>query len=241
MTKSGSTGRTEQIRAAAACALLVALLAGCGGLQPEDAGQALRQGGAATARLKTVSATLKFSKGTISFRTFTLVSATSSVRLPDDSDTIYTVRQQDVQFGLEIVMAGGRVFIHLPFTTLTELTGKDAADIPDLAKLFDPATGLPAVIPNGRNPKYLGVDKVDDVDSHKVEVTYSPDQIHGMLSQLTSAGDVDAIVWIGGSDHLVRKAILSGPFGDNGAASTVEVDMHGFNQAVRIASPAPQP
>jgi hypothetical protein len=224
-----------------AAALAMLLVAGCGGLQPEDPGVALRQGGDALAGLKTVTATLKFTKGTVSFRGFTLVGAKAAVRLPSDSDATYTVRQKDLQIALQIVIAGGHVYLHLPFSAFNEVTGQDAVDIPDLARLFDLKTGLPAVIPAGRNPKYLAVDKADGVDSHKVEATYSAAQVHGMLTQLTSAGDVDAVIWVGGSDHLVRKAILSGPFGDNGTASTVEVDLSGFNAAVSIASPSTSP
>jgi hypothetical protein len=36
---------------------------------------------------------------------------------------------------------------------------------------------------------------------------------------------------------LIRKAVLSGPFGDNGTASSVEVDLSGFNSGVVIATP----
>jgi hypothetical protein len=193
------------------------------------------------ASLKTVTATLKFTKGTVSFRGFTLVGAKAAVRLPSDSDVTYTVRQKDLQISLQIVIAGGHVYLHLPFTSFSEVTGQEAASIPDLAKLFDLKAGLPAVIPAGLNPKYLAVDKVDGVDSHKVEATYTADQIHGMLAQLTSSGDVDAVIWVGGSDHLIRKAVLSGPFGDNGTASSVEVDLGGFNAAVSIASPSSSP
>ncbi|OLC24261.1 MAG: hypothetical protein AUG06_03145 [Actinobacteria bacterium 13_1_20CM_2_65_11] len=227
-------------RLASTCAgaLTVVVLAACGGLQPEDPAQALRDGGAAMAKLKTVHANLKFTKGTVSFRGFTLVAAKTAVRLPADSDTTYTVRQKDVQLALEVIISGGNVYLHLPFSGYNELTGADAADIPDLAKLFDAKSGLPAVIPAGRAPKYVAVEQVDGVDSHKVEATYTTTQIHSMLPQLTSSGDVDAVIWIGGSDHLIRKAVLSGPFGDNGAASSVEVDLSGFDGAVTIATPA---
>lgn len=215
------------------------LTAGCGGLQPVDPAQALRDGGAATAKLKTVKATLTFTKGTVSILGYKLVSATAAVRLPDESDATYTVRQQDVQFALEVVITGGRVFVTVPLLGASEVTGAEAAKVPDLAKLFDPNTGLPAVIPAGRNPSYVKVDSVDGVDSHEVKVTYTGDQVHGMLPQLTSAGDIAATVWIGGSDHFIRKAVLDGNFGDNNAESAVEVDMSGFNQPVAIASPTP--
>jgi hypothetical protein len=217
--------------------MVAVLLASCGGLQPEDPAQALREGGSAVAKLKTVTAALKLTKGTISFIGFTLVNAKASVRLPTESDTVYTVRQKDVQFAVEVIITGSRVYLHIPFTATTEVTGPSAANIPDLAKLFDGKTGLPAVIPAGASPKYLGAEQVDGMDSHKVEATYSASQVHGMLPQLTSSGDVDAVIWIGGSDHLIRKAVLSGLFGDNGTASSVEVDLSAFNGAVMIPSP----
>ncbi|HZK73869.1 MAG TPA: LppX_LprAFG lipoprotein [Clostridia bacterium] len=232
---------TGRIRAATLAAITLALVdvSACGGLQPVDPTQALREGGAAMASLKTVSATLKFTKGSISFQGYVLVEATATVRLPSDSDTIYKVKYQDLLIGLEVVITDGHVYVRPPFSAFTEVTGKNAAAIPDVARLFDLKTGLPALIPAGQNPKYLGTDKVDDVDSHRVGATYSASQIEGLLPQLTSSGDVAATIWVGGSDHLIRKAILNGPFGDGGAASSVEVDMSGFNAAVTIASPTP--
>ncbi|HAC45632.1 MAG TPA: hypothetical protein DCF65_06130 [Chloroflexi bacterium] len=220
-----------------AAGLVLILLAACGNSPPEDPAAALRGGGGAMAKLKTVHANLKFTKGTVTFRGFALVAAKAAVRLPGDSDATYTVRQQDVQIALEVIIAGGHVYLHLPFSGYNELTGADAADIPDLAKLFDAKTGLPAVIPAGRNPKNLGADKVDGVDSNKVEATYDASQIHSMLPQLNSSGDVDAVFWIGGSDHLIRKAVLSGLFGDNGTPSSVEVDLSSFNGSVTIPTP----
>jgi hypothetical protein len=232
---------TSRIRDAALASVALALLAvsACGGLQPEDPGQALRDGGAAMAKLKTVNATLKFTKGKVSFQGYVLVGAKATVRLPTDSDTIYTVRAQDLLIGLEVVITGGHVYLRPPFSGFNEVIGKNAADVPDVAKLFDLKSGLPAVIPAGQNPKYIGADKVGDVDSHKVAATYTAAQIMGLLPQLKSSGDVAATIWVGGSDHLIRKAMLDGPFGDAGAASSVEVDMSGFNAAVTIASPTP--
>jgi len=216
---------------------VVGLLAGCGGLQPEDPGLALKQGASAIGGLNTVTATLKVTKGTISFQGFALVSATAAIRLPDVSDTVYLVREQDLQIGLEVVIIGGHVFLKPPLLRFEPLTATQAADIPDLAQLFNKQTGLPAIIPQGRGPKYLGVETIDGVDSHRVEATYSAEQVKGMLAQLSSLSDVDAVIWVGGSDHYIRKAVLTGKFGDNGGEATVEVDLKGFNGSVTIASP----
>jgi hypothetical protein len=95
------------------------------------------------------------------------------------------------------------------------------------------------MIPAGHSATYIGTEKVGDVDSHKVGATYTAAQIAKLLPQLSSSGDVAATIWVGGSDHLIRKALLSGPFGDGGTASTVEIDLSAFNTAVAIASPTP--
>jgi hypothetical protein len=224
-------------------AIAVALVA-CGQgspspAKPVDAAAALRDGGAAMARVKSVTATLKFTKGTVSFQGFALSGAKTSVRLPGDSDTTYTVKQQDLSISIEVVISNGHVFVHVPFSNFQEFTGANAAVIPDAAKLFDPATGLPAVIPVGLDPKYLGTEAVAGVSSYRVTATYTPDQVHAMFAQITPGGNVQATIWIGASDHLIRKANLDGPFGDGGKESAVEVDIAGFNAAVSITSPSP--
>ncbi|MGH7762953.1 MAG: LppX_LprAFG lipoprotein [Candidatus Dormibacteraceae bacterium] len=219
------------------------LLAACGGgsVPPKsvDATQALRDGAAAMAKITSVTANLKFTKGTVSFQGFALSGAKASVRLPGDSDTTYTVKQQDLSISIEVVITSGHVFVLLPFAKFQEFTGPDAAAIPDAAKLFNPATGLPAVIPAGLSPKYLGTEAAGGVSSYRVSATYTPDEVHAMLAQLTPSGNVQATIWIGASDHLIRKATLDGPFGDAGKDSAVEVDIAGFNSPVSITSPSP--
>ena len=220
-----------------ACAFAASLLAACGGLQPEDPGLVLKQGGAAIAALKTVNAKMKIAKGTVSFQGFTLVSASAALQLPNQSDTTYLVRQQDLQIGLEVVVLDGHYYLKPPLLRFTALTAAQAAEIPNLAMLFDPVHGLPAVIPAGQNPQYEGAETIDGVDCHKVSAIYSAEQINGLLPQLASQGAVTADIWVDGSDHFIRKAVLGGNFGDNGALSEVEVDLSNFNGSVHIASP----
>ena len=228
------------MRRAIGAVLAAILVVACGGSQaPVDPARTLRDAASAMAKLNTVKANLKFTKGAISFQGFTLVGARASVRLPADSDTIYTVKQQDLAISLEVVIAGGHVYLHLPFSTYQEMQGSQAAAIPDLAKLFDPTTGLPAIIPAGRNLSDAGADKVDGVDVQKINATYSADQLRSMFAQLSSSVDVKAVVWVGVTDHLIRKAQLDGAFGDGGKEAAVEVDISAFNAAVNITPPTP--
>src|SRR5207245_10987765 len=155
-----------------------------GGGQQVDAAKAPRDGAVAMSKLKTVRATLKLTKGTVSLQGFSLVSARTAVRLPADSDTIYTVKQQGVTIGLEVVIAGGHVYLHVPFSNLQEVTGPEAEAFPDMAKLFDSTTGLPAVIPTGLNPKYVSTDQVAGASAYQVSTTYTPEQVRSLLAQL---------------------------------------------------------
>ncbi len=221
-------------------AAVTALVIGACGQQAQvDPAAVLLDGAAAMAQLRTVSATLKFSKGPISFQGFRLVSARTSVQLPADSDTIYTVKEQDISISLEVVISGGHVYLHVPFSTFREVTGADAKAVPDMAKLFDPSTGLPAVIPAGTEPTYISTDQVDGRSAYQLSTSYTPDQVRGLLSQLNSSGPVSAHIWVDTTDHLIHKAVLDGAFGDGGKEANVEVDITGFNAAVSINSPTP--
>lgn len=223
--------------ATGALAALLIVACGAGQAPSVDAAKALRDGGAAMATLKTVTATLKVTKGTISLQGFAVAGARTAVRMPADSDTTYTVKEQDLSISLEVVITGGHVYVHLPFSNLTPASSADAALFPDLARLFNPSTGLPAVIPAGSHTSYAGTDQVSGRSAYRISTTYSSAQVHEMLAQLSSAGDVHATVWVDSGDHLIRKAVLDGAFGDGGKEAALEVDMTSFNGAVTITSP----
>jgi hypothetical protein len=226
------------MRRGATAVLVWLLLAGCSTGESVDASKALQDGAGAMATLKTVGAALKFTKGTVSFQGLTLVTATASVRLPADSDTIYKIKQQDITIGLEVVITGGHVYMHAPFSSYREVYGPEAASIPDLAKLFDRSSGLPAVIPAGAKPTYVSTEMVGGVSSYQLTADYRPEQIKSMLSQLNSNGVVHAKLWVGVADHYIRKAVLAGAFGDGGQDASVEVDLKDFNRDVTITPPA---
>lgn len=219
-------------------ALVALATAVCTPGESVDAAKVLRDSATAMASLKTVTATLKFTKGAVSFQSLTLVSAKASVRLPGDSDTVYNVKQQDVTIGLQVVISGGHVYLHIPFSSFREVIGPEAASIPDFAKLFHPSTGLPSVIPAGTKPTYVSTEPVGGVSCHQIKADYTPEQIRGMLSQLSSTGVVHAKIWVGTTDHFIRKAVLEGAFGDGGKDASVEVVMKDFNGDVIITPPS---
>jgi hypothetical protein len=227
------------VRSAIALALLLVL--GCSPGQPApNPASLLRESAQALAGLKSVSADVKFVSGKVELQGFTLDSASTKLRLPSDSDTTFKVKQGDFLVNVRVVIAGGKAFIQLPFSQPQELTAEQAAEIPDLSRLFDREHGLPAILGQGRSPTLQGSEQVDGVDCYKVATSYTADQIGSLLSGMQAA-DVSTVFWIGQSDKLVRKATLTGAFDPSGGKATVEVHLHDFDKPVQISPPAVTP
>jgi lipoprotein LprG len=191
------------------------------------------------AGIKSVKADAKFGPG-VTLQGLTLTTASSSVQLPDQSDTLFKVKQGDFLVDVRVVTSGGHVYLRLPFSHFTELSGSQAAEIPNLARLFDPQSGLSSVLAAGKSPAYQGTEKVGDVDSDKITTSYTAAQV-GKLLGITPAGPVNATIWAGQPDHMVRRVTLAGPLLQAGKNVQVQVDLHDFNRPVTITPPSTVP
>jgi hypothetical protein len=219
--------------------LLLALVA-CSNSAPPDPGALLRQSGQAMTHVRTVSADIKFGAG-LTFQGFTLSSATSKIQVPGGSDTVIKVKQQDFLVDVEVVTAGGHVWVKVPFGRFTEVTASEGADLPDVSELFDPQRGLPALLPEGRSPASGGSQPVGGVDCYRVDATYTADQVGQALGGLKPASDIKASFWIGQQDHLPRRVLLAGQLTAQGAPTTVDVLLHDYNAPVSIVTPTATP
>jgi len=227
--------------ARAGALLLAALVLACSGTASPapDPTNVLRQAGQAMAGLHSVAADVKFGPG-IAIQGLTLSSATTKVQVPGESVTVIKVKQGDFLVDLRVVTTGGHIYLRLPFSQFTEVTPEQAKELPDLSKLFDPKSGLPAALPSGTNTRYLGSEQIAGVDTDKISTTYSADQVSQLLGGVVKpAGDVQATIWVGRSDHYVRRVNLNGPLLEAGKSVQVAVDLHDFNQPVTITTPSP--
>ena len=231
------------MRDIARCAalLLAGFVLACSGpgSPAPDPTAVLRQAGQAMASLHSVSADVTFGAG-ISLQGLTLSSATTRVQLPGQSDTVIKVKQGDFLVDVRVVTTGGHVYLRLPFSQFTEVTADQAREVPDLSQLFDPKSGLPAALSAGTGTRYVGTQQIAGVDTDEVSTTYTADQVGALLGgAVKPAGDVQATIWVGRSDHYVRRVVLSGPLLTAGKDVKVQVDLHDFNQPVAIATPSP--
>jgi hypothetical protein len=214
------------------------LIAGCDlpGAQKPDPKSVLRQAAQSLGALKTVTADIKFGPG-VTFDTFGLASATTKFRIPGDSDTTLKVKQQDFLIDVRVVSVEGKTYLKLPFGQFTELSADQAASVPKLTTLLDPARGLPSILPEGVNPTIEASENVSGHDSERVATTYTARQIGSVLGAVKPAGDVKALLWVGKEDHLIRKIKLSGPLIEAGKTTTVDISLRDFNAPVEIAKP----
>jgi LppX_LprAFG lipoprotein len=227
-------------RAALAAAVIVLGCSSSTSSAPADPSTVLRQAAGAMAGLHSVIADVKFGPG-ITLAGVSLSSATSKIQLPRDSDSTFKVKQGDFLIDLRVVTTGGHVYLKLPFASFTEVTPAEAKEIPDVSSLFDPHSGLPAVLAAGKEPRSLGTELVAGVDCNKVSTTYTADQLGQLLAGIKPAGDVQTTIWAGRSDHLIRKVVLSGPLLEAAKVVQLEVELHSFNQPVVIATPSVSP
>jgi LppX_LprAFG lipoprotein len=197
----------------------------------------LRQDGQALANLHSVGADVKFGPG-VALQGLTLSSASTTLQLPDQSDTIFKVKQGDFLVDVRVVTTNGHTYLRLPFSQFTEITAQEASQIPNLAQLFDQRSGLPTVLAAGTNTRYQGTEQVGGVEADKVATTYTASQVGQLLGDAARpAGDVQATIWSGRSDHLVRRVILHGPLLEAGKDVQVQVDLRDFDKPVSITNP----
>lgn len=216
----------------------IALACSPGGGPAADPSAVLREAGPALGKVTTAAVEMKFGPGATFFG-FTVVSASGKVKLPSDSQVTIKARQSsDSLIEIGVTTLAGDTWITVPFLGVQQVTGPQAAAVPSVGRIFDPGKGLPAVLAKGRNPRLLGSESVDGVDCWKVEATYGADQVSQAVQPLSPTGDIDAILWVGKSDHLLRKTLLKGKLFSAEKTTTLEVRLHDFNAPVNITKPA---
>lgn len=222
---------------AAGLALFLVACSVAGGEAQPDPAKVLKQAGPALAAVKTAGVELKFGPGATFFG-LTVVSASGKVRLPADSQVSIKARQSsDSLIEVQVVTLEGHTYVTVPFLGVQEASGAQAAAVPSVGRIFDPSSGLPGILPQGRNPQLAGSAAVGGVDCWQVKARYTSEQVSRAVQPLSPTGDIDATLSIGKQDHLLRKALLAGPLFSADRRTTLEVRLHDFDTPVVITKP----
>jgi hypothetical protein len=220
-------------------ALLLAV-AGCGTAQPQqqsDAAKVLEAASRSTAAVQSVQLDLKFGPG-FQVGGIDLVSAVGKFRAPAESDIVAKASTGQAFVQPELLTAGGKIYLKLfQLQAFREVPASEAQQYPNVARLLDKNHGLAPAIARGRDAKLAGSEQVDGADCDKVEASYGPDELNQALAPVHLSSDIRVLLWVGRSDHLVRKVRLEGQLLTAGQKTFAEVHLHDFNRPVDIPSP----
>ncbi|HXA41929.1 MAG TPA: LppX_LprAFG lipoprotein [Candidatus Solibacter sp.] len=217
---------------------LCAGVAGCGSSESLSAQQVLQTAATTTANLKSVKLDIKFGAG-FAVQGVDLVSATGVFRAPGDSDLLAKTRTVGGFLEPELLTSGGKIYFKaIQFQAFQELTPEQALQYPDVARLLDRDHGLAPAIARGRSARLDADEAVNSVECYKVEAAYGPAELNQAVAPLHLTDDIKVTLWVGRSDHLVRRVRLEGHLFTPDQSTSAEVHLHDFNGPVDIPSPA---
>jgi hypothetical protein len=227
-------------RALMTLATLVAV-AGCGSVQPRqqsDAAKILAQAARSTAAVQSVQLDFKFGPG-FQIGGIGLVSAAGKFKAPADSDIVTKASTGAAFVEPELLTVGGKIYIKfIQLQAFQELPAAEAQAYPNVARMLDKDHGLAPAIARGRNAKVVGAEQFDGTDCDKIQAAYGPDELNQALAPVHLSNDIQVLLWIDRSDHLVRKVRFEGQLFTPGQKTFAEAHLHDFNRPVEIPSPS---
>jgi LppX_LprAFG lipoprotein len=225
------------MRAAAALLLLVAL-AGCGGdSKPEgpSAASIVDAAVASTGAEKSFHFKLDVQNPPESASGLDLTFADGDLVVPDRLRAKVAGSFNGIPLTSEIVFAGPKQFLRNPITGSWQAFSTATSPI----AFFSPAKGVLAAIKAVTDLQLAGSETVGGIDCWHLTGTVKARDVTGFLGKPPSDMPVDADLYVGKQDHLLRRLRLSGPVADGEPDDVVRtVDVSRYGEHVTIEAPA---
>lgn len=166
---------------------------------------------------------------------FALVSAKGDAARPDKLSAALQASVGGFTAALNYVAVDGKHY-------MTDPISRQWMEVPpqfNTIAVFSPETGAPAIVKSMQGLNKKGVEKVDGVDSYHLSGTV-PGSVLQPLLGATAAGQLGVDVWVGTSDFLTRRIVLTGAIFQGEPDNTVRTLLLGdFNKPVAITAPSP--
>lgn len=228
-------------RALAALAALTLALTGCTAKKADTttppgnlpaAEQLLTEAALAMAGVKTTHFTINVD-GKISG--LTLHSAEGDLTREGAAKGKATVEQFGATIEAEFIVVNQKLYFKGPTGGFQELPLAVAASIYDPSAILDPARGVAKLLSAAKDPKVLGIDKVDGSDAYRVSMETDPTSLAAIIPG-TPTG-VTALLWL----DVATKKLVKGEFtipasGDN-AGGKVLATFTKYDAPVTISAP----
>jgi len=240
-----SRGWVSRVAAAAFRALLIVLgpalvLAACGG--STDAGvveevspaEVLAQAADRMAELQGFAFTLEHENGFTSImQGLAMERAEGRVAGGESMRADVTARAGPMAVKLGVVILPEESWITNP------LTGAWQRDQLSIAQIFDPATGVPALIRDLIEPTLVGTETIGGAEVRRIDAQIASESIQGLVPQAPAGLVLPVRVWVGVDDPVVHRIELAGKLeaqdGDNAVRRLILSD---FDADSVIAPPS---
>ncbi|HVA23983.1 MAG TPA: LppX_LprAFG lipoprotein [Chloroflexota bacterium] len=166
---------------------------------------------------------------------FALVSAKGDAARPDKLSAALQASVGGFTAALNYVAVGGKHY-------MTDPISRQWMEVPaqfNTIAVFSPQTGAPAIVKSMQGLKKQGVEKVDGADSYHLSGQVPGDVLQPLLGASAPA-QLKADVWIGSSDFLTRRIVLTGAIFQGEPDTTVRtLLLSNFDKPVAITAPSP--
>ncbi len=232
--RPGQRGWLSAVVGAVALAALLLLVA-CGGSSAPDARQVLAASQAAMQKVHSYHFNLQVEHAGSS-ATLVIQSADGDLVVPDRLQANAGALVLGSLVQVKIIVVGGQQYITDPVTGRWQTIN----GLPDPRVLSDSRTGISALLGQIRNPSTPSESSVGGVACWQISGKLDASYLRGLLGDQTRAGSqLDAVVWIGKSDHLLYQLRLTGVAADGDTNQTVRtLKLSKFNEAITISAPA---
>jgi hypothetical protein len=165
---------------------------------------------------------------------FALISAKGDAARPDQLSADLQASVGGFTASLRYVSAGGKHYMTDP---ISQRWMEVPAQFNTIA-VFSPNTGAPALVKSMQGLQKQGMESIDGVSSYHLAGTAPGDVLQPLLGA-TAPAQLKADVWIGASDFLTRKIVLTGAIFQGEPDTITRTLLLGkFDEPVSVSVPA---
>lgn len=225
--------------ALAVSALAVSALAGCSGSDGES-------GTAAPAALLTAARASLDGTDSLHFTLTStnvpvtgtrLVSGQGVVARPNAFQGTLAVLLNGNKVSIDLVSAGGKVYVKLPFSNEFQVTDPASFGLSDPANLIDAKTGISRMFGELTGITDQGEQRIGDDVVTELDGSLPGTLVEDLLTSADPAKPVKAELYITTATRQLRRAVLTGPFFDKAQESTFTILLDQYGEPVSITAP----
>ena len=218
---------------------LLAVLVGCGGMEPQPTVDATAVLEAAVAPMKALNS-FHFTYDVVKPKNAKPIEGTEIVRIVGDvtmdgrMNATIDLLQRNVPLQLAFIADGATHYLKDPASQKWQSIPAESSPVGKV----NLNAGAIQILEQIARPTYDGNEKVDGVECYRVKGSVTASAVASIAGVVTTSQDFAATLWVGIEDHLVRRIELVGAASADEDVKTVRVIvLSKFDEPVTISPP----